>query len=238
MTKVAIIQSNYIPWRGYFDIIDSVDEFILFDDRQFTKRDWRNRNIVLTPAGPKWLSIPVISKGRYHQRIDETRIGDSSWAKSHWDLIRNSYGNAPYWDEFQSEMTDLWLSPPEELLTHVNERFLKRICESLGIDTRISRCSEYTVDPELVRTERIVALCHASGATSYLTGPSARDYLAPDQFSKANINLCYIDYSGYRNYPQLHTKEFESAVSIIDTICNTGFSNTIEMIRADRSINC
>ena len=85
MTKsVAIVQSCYIPWKGYFDLIASVDEFILYDDRQFTRRDWRNRNRIKTPQGTKWLTIPVETKGRYHQRIDDTVISDTAWASEHW----------------------------------------------------------------------------------------------------------------------------------------------------------
>src|SRR5215510_8709820 len=94
--KVAIVQSNYIPWKGYFDLINSVDEFILFDDMQYTKRDWRNRNRIKTPDGVAWLTIPVAVKGKYHQRIADTLVSDPSWIASHWKTIRHCYARAPY----------------------------------------------------------------------------------------------------------------------------------------------
>src|SRR4051795_9823692 len=96
--RVAVVQSNYIPWKGYFDLINRVDEFVLYDDRQYTRRDWRNRNRIKTPSGPVWLTIPVQVKGRYLQRIDETLACGSGWARSHFDTLRQSYRAAPYFD--------------------------------------------------------------------------------------------------------------------------------------------
>src|SRR3954469_14257618 len=94
--RVAIVQSNYIPWKGYFDLVNSVDEFVLYDDRQFTRRDWRNRNRIKTAQGTQWLTIPVAVKGRYTQRIDETRIDERGWAERHWRTIAASYARAPW----------------------------------------------------------------------------------------------------------------------------------------------
>jgi hypothetical protein len=89
--KVAIIQSNYIPWKGYFDIINGVDEFILLDDVQFTKNSWRNRNRLKTPKGPLWLTIPVVTAGRFGQTIAEVEIADGSWAEKHWRSWQTYY---------------------------------------------------------------------------------------------------------------------------------------------------
>src|SRR5437762_7629049 len=105
MTKsVAIVQSCYIPWKGYFDLIASVDEFILYDDRQYTRRDWRNRNRIKTAAGTRWLTIPVQVSGRYTQRIDETRIADPRWAASHWSAIRQSYARASHFERYAERL--------------------------------------------------------------------------------------------------------------------------------------
>ena len=97
---VAIVQSCYIPWKGYFDLINLVDEFILYDDRQYTRRDWRNRNRIKTPQGSQWLTIPVEVKGRYDQRIDETRISDPDWAEQHWKTLTHNYASAPHFDDY------------------------------------------------------------------------------------------------------------------------------------------
>src|SRR5438046_4323553 len=94
--KAAIVQSNYIPWKGYFDLIRRVDEFILYDDVQYTRRDWRNRNLIKTPQGLRWLTIPVEVKGKYYQSIRDTKIADPVWAASHWQTIVHNYGRAPH----------------------------------------------------------------------------------------------------------------------------------------------
>ncbi len=99
---VAIVQSNYIPWRGYFDLINSADEFILYDDAQYTIRDWRNRNLIKTADGPRWLTIPVKVKGKYLQKIKETVISDPSWGLQHWASLTHSYSKAAFFSEYES----------------------------------------------------------------------------------------------------------------------------------------
>src|SRR5216683_727265 len=98
---IAAVQSNYIPWRGYFDLISQVDEFILFDDAQYTRRDWRNRNKIKTPKGLIWLTIPVETKGKYSQKIKDTVVTDSKWARDHWRSIVHNYSKAPYFPEYR-----------------------------------------------------------------------------------------------------------------------------------------
>src|SRR5215204_4466106 len=111
--KVAIVQSNYIPWKGYFDLINLVDEFILFDDMQYTRRDWRNRNIIKTSAGPKWLTIPVAVKGNYFQSIQDTTISDPRWARKHWESIVHSYAKAKSFAMYRDVFEALYLTCEE-----------------------------------------------------------------------------------------------------------------------------
>ncbi|RME61231.1 hypothetical protein D6779_00440 [Candidatus Parcubacteria bacterium] len=216
---IAIVQSNYIPWKGYFDLIGLVDEFILFDDMQYTRRDWRNRNRIKTPQGVQWLVIPVRSKGNYHAPICEIEVSDPFWAVRHWKTIRFNYGRAPYFHQFESFFEELYLECEERYLSRINYRFLKAICDLLDIRTKLSWSMDYTLIEG--RTERIVDLCYQAGATRYLTGPSARSYLNEQLFDEAGIELVYMDYSGYPEYPQLYPP-FEHAVSVIDLIFNTG----------------
>jgi hypothetical protein len=216
---VAIVQSNYIPWKGYFDIINQVDEFILYDDRQYTRRDWRNRNLIKTPNGLLWLTIPVRVKGRYEQRIDETTISDPEWAQRHWKSISHAYASAPYFDHLRDEFAALYAASIEEHLSAVNKRFLEAICRMLGIRTRLSWSSDYNAVGD--RTERLVSLCRLAGAQEYLSGPAARSYIDEERFQEAGIALSYIYYSGYPEYPQLHGA-FEHGVSIIDLLFNVG----------------
>jgi len=217
--SVAIVQSCYIPWKGYFDLINAVDEFILYDDQQYTRRDWRNRNRVKTAQGTIWLSIPVRVKGKYLQRIDETEVSDPAWAERHWLTLVHAYGQAPYFERYRDRLQRLYHESSEVLLSKVNRHFLEVICHLLGIRTRLVWSTDYEV--EGARTERLVNLCRAAGATSYLSGPSARAYLDEAIFERAGIELRYMDYSGYPEYEQLHPP-FEHAVSIVDLLVHTG----------------
>jgi hypothetical protein len=217
--RVAIVQSNYIPWKGYFDLINMVDEFVLFDDRQFTRRDWRNRNVIKTAQGVHWLTIPVRVKGRFEQRIDETMIDGREWSDRHWQTILHAYGSAPCFNQYRDAVEALYASSGEERLSDVNRRFLDAICSILGIRTQLSWSTEYPTTG--VRTERLINICRLAGANHYLSGPAARAYIDEAQFEAAGIHLTYMDYSGYPAYPQLHGA-FEHGVSIIDLLFNVG----------------
>jgi len=216
---VAIVQSNYIPWKGYFDLINSVDEFILYDDMQYTRRDWRNRNLIKTPKGLEWLTIPVIVKGRYHQKIRETRVSDAQWGRTHWATLAHNYGKARHFREYRELFEQLYLTGGEEYLSQVNFRFLEAVCRIIGIRTRLT----WSMDYQLVegKTERLVALCKAAGADRYLSGPSAKGYIDESLFTDAAIALSYVDYGGYPEYRQLHGP-FEHGVTILDLIFNEG----------------
>jgi len=216
---VAILQSNYIPWRGYFDLINSVNEFILYDDMQYTRRDWRNRNIIKSVSGPIWLTIPVQVKGKYYQKIKDTVILDNTWARDHWRTIVHNYSKARCFSDYRQRFEQLYLESEGELLSQINYRFIVAICELLGIRTKIS----WSMDYELIgdKNERLVNLCKQAGATNYLSGPAAKAYLAEDLFERENISVAYMDYSGYFEYEQLYPP-FQPQVSIIDLILNEG----------------
>jgi hypothetical protein len=217
--KVAIVQSNYIPWRGYFDLINSVDEFILYDDMQYTIRDWRNRNLIKTANGPLWLTIPVEVKGKYFQKIKDVTVSDPQWARKHWASITHSYSKAPCFPTYKELFADLYGRAEERLLSMINHRFISAICRLLGIRTAIS----WSMDYELVgdKTEKLVNLCKQAGATHYLSGPAAKSYLVEESFNREGISVSYIDYSGYPEYSQLYPP-FEPGVSILDLIFNEG----------------
>jgi hypothetical protein len=219
MKKVAIVQSNYIPWKGYFDLINSVDEFILFDDMQYTRRDWRNRNKIKTSQGLIWLTIPVQVKGKYFQTIKETEISDQNWAQLHWKSILNNYVRADYFADYKEIFEDLYLNCNEKFLSEINYRFLVKICNLLGIQTQISWSTDYAIVNG--KTERLVSLCKQAGATEYISGPAARDYIDEDLFQQENIKLSYIEYNNYPEYRQIHPN-FEHGVSIIDLLFNEG----------------
>jgi WbqC-like protein family len=217
---VAIVQSCYIPWKGYFDLIRSADEFILYDDRQFTRRDWRNRNKIKTADGVRWLTVPVHVKGRYHQRIDETVVSDASWADRHLKTLVHAYAGAPHFTEFADALEELYgRAGREPLLSRVNRLFLDWVCDVLQIGTALTWSTDYDVEGD--RTGRLVSLCRAAGGTRYVSGPRARGYLDEDEFARAGIELVYADYDGYPVYEQLHPP-FEHGVTILDLLFHVG----------------
>jgi WbqC-like protein family len=219
MKKIAISQSNYIPWKGYFDLINTVDEFVLYDDMQYTKRDWRNRNKIKTKDGLQWLSIPVEVKGKYFQKINETKICDPKWGNDHWGTISHNYKKAPYFAQYKDIFEYIYLGNNEEFLSKVNYMFIKAICEILDIKTVLLWSDIFELLED--RNERLIDICKKRSATDYYSGPAAKSYMDVSLFEKQNINVTYYDYSGYSEYHQLYG-EFDHTVSILDLIFNEG----------------
>lgn len=223
MKKVAIVQSNYIPWKGYFDMIAAVDEFILYDDMQYTRRDWRNRNQIKTPGGVRWLTVPVKVKGKYHQTIRETEIDGPDWAMVHRKALAHSYCRCPHFDEIAEWLEPLYLAEDYTHLSQLNRRFIEAVCRYLGIKTVISNSWDYTLIDG--KTERLADLCAQAGGSEYLSGPAAKDYIDEKIFTERGVKLTWFDYSGYPEYPQLWGK-FTHGVSILDLLFNCGKSAT------------
>lgn len=219
MSSVAIVQSNYIPWKGYFDLIAFVDRFVLYDVVQFTKNDWRNRNRVKTASGPVWLTVPVAHTGRFGQRIDEAVAADDRWRRKHWRTIEQAYVRAPFFRRYRDEFEALYLGSTERRLSVINRDFVAAIATALEISTPIEDAASFDLPED--RNERLVAICRELGADEYLSGPSAQAYLDVQRFEAAGIRVRFMDYSGYPEYPQLHPP-FEHRVSAMDLLFNTG----------------
>ena len=217
--RLAIVQSNYIPWKGYFDLINSVDEFVLFDDVQYTRRDWRNRNRIKTSAGTIWLSIPVSSKGQFNAPIKNIRVEDESWAACHWRAIQSNYARAAYFRTYSGLLEDLYLRCDESYLSLINRRFLSGLCEILGIRTKLSWSSDYRI--EAGKTSGSSA--SADRPVPTFTSPDhQRLPISTRRSSKPPaLNSCYFDYTGYPPYRQLFPP-FEHQVSVLDLILNEG----------------
>jgi hypothetical protein len=215
--KLAIVQSNYIPWKGYFDLIAAVDEFILYDDVQFTKNDWRNRNKIKTPRGLEWLSIPVGQD--ISRRIRDVELPDRRWQGKHWKTLDANYRRAAHFAEVAAVLEPLYLERSHSRLSALNREFIDVICRYLGISTRIT----YSWDYELVdgKTDRLVSLAEQAGASEYVSGPSAKHYIDERAFATQGLKLTWFDYAGYPEYPQLWG-EFSHEVSILDLLFNCG----------------
>ncbi len=218
--RVGIIQSNYVPWKGYFDFIAACDRFVLLDDVQFTRRDWRNRNRIKGPSGPRWLTIPVVSSGRYEQRIDQTEVADTGWHARHLALLRQTYADAACFREIWPLVESLYRDVGTlHLLSDINERMIRSLAAALGIDTPIDRSEAFKKAPG--KNERLIDIARALGADEYLSGPAARSYLDLEQWRRAGIAVVYKSYDGYPEYPQPYPP-FDHHVSVLDLMFATG----------------
>jgi len=219
MRKVAIVQSNYIPWRGYFDLISYVDEFVIFDDMQYTKGDWRNRNQIKTPNGLEWLTIPVLAKGKYSQRIMDVQTEGVSWISKHLKAIERNYARANNSKEVIPWLVSLYSDLAEKTLSEVNLHLLKEVCLYLEISTPITSSLRYSTheDP----SSRLAQITLEAGGSVYVSGPAARSYLKEDPFNERNLTVEWFNYGNYNAYPQLWG-EFQPNVSVLDLILNCG----------------
>lgn len=215
---VAVIQSNYIPWKGYFDIIHDADLFIFHDDLQFTKNDWRNRNKIKTLNGSRWLTISV---GTNEDRlICETPLPHSKWAAEHWNLISHNYKKAPYYSYYRPFFEEIYLGRKWTMLSELNQHIIKRISrEILGISTEFVDSRTYNLRKK--SNERLIELLRYVGAKIYISGPLAKSYIDTLSFDEAGIKLIWKSYDGYPHYSQFFPP-FEHNVSIIDLLFHAG----------------
>jgi hypothetical protein len=224
MRKVSILQSNYIPWKGYFDMIAAVGEFIIYDDMQFTKNDWRNRNKIKTPNGVEWLSVPVGQD--INRRIRDVEIPDDRWQKKHWRTLEANYRRALHFEEIAAWLAPLYLDATYVNLSELNRTLIVAVCNYLGIKSKISNSWDYKLIEG--KTERLVDLCKQAGCTEYLSGPSAKDYIEEKYFDESSIKLTWFDYAGYPEYTQLWGK-FTHGVTILDLLFNCGKDSPMYM---------
>ena len=215
---VAIIQSNYIPWKGYFDIIHDVDEFVFHDDLQYTKGDWRNRNKIKTARGTRWLTVPCGTDER--RRVCEVELSDPSWQTKHWSALQRCYGDAEFFESRRSFFEELYVGQEWRNLSEMNQHFIRRISrELLGIETVFSDSRDYR--PVGKKQDRLIDLLQRTGAGRYISGSSAKAYVDPQRFAEAGFELVWKDYGGYVEYPQFHPP-FKHEVSVLDLIFHTG----------------
>jgi hypothetical protein len=219
VSRVAIVQSNYLPWKGYFDLIASVDVFVLYDSVQYTRRDWRNRNKIKTRDGLRWITVPVQVKGRYLQTIAETELSGNDWVNEHLSAIRHAYARTPSFADTFAWLEEQLAAAPRTSIAALNRHLIEACCRRLGITTEIRDSSEFVLSEG--RNERLADICRDLGATEYVSGPAAKDYMDASVFAERGITVRWKSYTGYRPYEQLHPP-FEHGVSVIDLMCSTG----------------
>lgn len=227
LKKIAILQSNYIPWKGYFDLINMVDEFVIYDNAQYTKNDWRNRNKIKTPVGLQWLTIPV-KHNSLEQSIQNTEIADKKWNIKHWRTVSQNYSNAKYFKDYKDTFEELYLTNDLQYLSQINYKFITTINKILGINTLIRSSNEFLLSGN--PTEKLLEICKQCQANIYLSGPAAKNYLDEKLAKQENIKIEWMDYDGYPEYNQLH-EPFVHKVTILDLIFNEG-SNAIKFMKS------
>lgn len=213
---VVVMQSNYIPWRGYFELISKADTFIIYDEVQYTKNDWRNRNKIKTNDGPIWLTIPIQHK-KLSQSIDETKIADRRWRAKHSKAIAQHYRKANNYNSLFPVLDELFDGARSDYLSEVNLHFIRAMMQLLRIKTPIINSREFTLTGSA--SERLLQICKNLNATKYLSGPAAKQYLDTDLFAAESINVEWMNYGHYAEYPQLYPP-FEPHVSVIDMLFN------------------
>lgn len=218
--RVGIVQSNYIPWCGYFDLISQCDEFVFLDDVQYTKNDWRNRNKIKTAIGAQWLTIPCGTN--ISRRIDQVIVSDTNWARKHWKTITQNYNKTRYFSEFEEVLKAFywsWQSPTS--LSAINQTLITHISqEILGLHCQFHSSRHLNVDG--VRTARLAAMVQKLEGTHYISGPSAKSYLNFDIFREKKIDVIFAKYPRYGPYSQ-KGRAFIENLSILDAIFNLGY---------------
>lgn len=220
MKKIAILQPNYIPWKGVFDLISRVDVFVFYDDVQFTSKDWRSRNKIRTAHGELWLTVPVLVKGRREQRICDAVIDPlSNWQGKHYKALRANYQKARYFGDYEYLLHEMYQRRQWTNLAELNIFATKLIAETLGLRV------EWHRSVDLGQTggkngERAVKLCRMLGCDAFINGPSARAFTDASLFRENGITLDYIEYA-YPEYEQLH-RPFVHEVTVLDVLFNCG----------------
>lgn len=221
--KIAVLQPNYLPWKGYFDLIASSDVCVILDNVQYTKNDWRNRNVIKSSVGLTWLTVPISTKNRFGQQILDAEILGNGWQTKHARSLEVNYRRAQHFDEVYPLICSAYDGKVGRLVD-LNQDLLQHVCAYVGIETPFIRASELSVEC-LDATERLIGICRRLGAKQYFSGPAAKAYLNEDKMSAANISVKYMSYDNYPTYPQLYGS-FVHKVSIVDLLFNCGPSSS------------
>jgi len=215
---VGILQPGYLPWLGFFEQLARCDVFVLYDDVQYDKGSWRNRNRIKTPNGPQWLTVPVLLKGRHFPPVNQVRIDNHTrWAEKHLRTIRQNYHKAPFFEMYFGELEGI-LSRPWEKLVDLDAAVIRWLAEKLAINTPLEFSSRLGIEGDTL--ERLVKIVRHFGAARFYEGAAGRDYIDASVFASAGVEVVYQDYA-HPAYPQIYG-DFVSHLSTIDLLLNCG----------------
>jgi hypothetical protein len=226
LKRVAVLQSNYAPWRGQFALMASVDAFVFYDEVQFTVRDWRNRNRIGTKDGIRWLTVPVPGHSR-SRRVSEVMLESPAWQAEHARILRETFRKAPHFAQLEGVVASILEGRQWQRLVDVDRALLVTLTQALGIGLEFIDSADLQL-PE-GRAERMLATLQQVGATHYLSGPSAREYLEParPQFERAGIAIDYMSYPTLPAYAHVHGC-YDPALSIYDVIAHVPFEKVLQ----------
>lgn len=225
---IGILQPGYLPWLGFFEQLYRSDVFVIYDDVQYDKNGWRNRNRVKTANGIQWLTVPVLLKYNDHPQICEVRIDNNTkWRKKHLETIRQSYARTPffkqYFELFESTFTRDW-----EYLIDLDIHLIKMLAQALGIPEKLMIRSS-TLDIEGDRVDRLIKLCNHFGADTFYEGASGINYIDPTEFQQNGIMVQFQEYH-HPEYAQLYG-DFVPYLSVLDLLFNCGYNSLDILIR-------
>lgn len=217
--KLAVLQSNYIPWKGYFDIIHDVDLFLFYDEVQYTTYDWRNRNQIRVAGGKKWLTLPCGYDRK--RRIYEVKIKEEfDWQRRHYAILENNYRKAPYFRKYREFLQYVYLERSWEYLYQLNRYMTEHIArEFLGLQTKFADSRSYPSEGK--KAEKLFQLICSTKADVYISGEAAKKYMELEPYKNAGIKVVWKNYHGYPEYHQMY-ESFYHDVSILDLLFCTG----------------
>jgi hypothetical protein len=220
MTEMLVLhQSNFLPWIGYFNQIALASEFIIYDEVQYTKNDWRNRNKISTSHGDRWITVPT--DGNTSKKINQVEVGEGPWRKKMVRTIDQAYRKAEFSHLYNAQLEKIILNQELKKLSDLNEELIRWAAKHLKISTKISRSEVIEYDRSASPTQRIIEICKFKGEKSYLTGPAALNYLEIRKLKNNGIELFLINYDTLKAYPQKSSK-FIRGLSIIDLLMHAG----------------
>jgi hypothetical protein len=234
LVKIAIAQPTYLPWLGYFDLLDQVDKFVLLDSVQFEKQSWQQRNRIKTPTGLSWLTIPVVFRGRLGQRIVDVEIRDPYFWRDHLKAVELNYRRAPFFDKYYPALSDLLQAGSRGLrLAEMTVALLRWLSDGLGIRTPIVRSSDLMVTGK--RTHLLAEICGSLGATTYVSPLGSAEYLLNELpvLTDRGVEVVFHRYE-HPHYPQLFPP-FQPQASVIDLLFNEG-GNSLATVRSGRRV--
>lgn len=228
--KVGVWQSNYLPWKGYFDYINDVDIFCWYDEVEYTKNNWRNRNRIFGNNGLFWITIPVDRKYN-SKKISEVPINNKKILNNHFKSIQQNYSKAPYKNAILNLLYPYLVENPSDTLSKLNHSLIESICKYAGITTKFVNSKNYILKD--TRLDRLTYLLQQLNATTYLSGLNAKNYItgSENEFDKIGCKLEWKNYGPYLKYER-SGNDYDDYVSIIDVLMHIPQNKVLSYIKS------